>query len=224
MEGLRMSDYFNQFEKATTGVKFNNMQLVADTFKAAMLNYKYASNCGWYNDLISAKSINAIFDTFNVKFHIDKINQTFVPIIHNVYTFAGLKDALKAIAPYMENGSIFAKDSYRYYTITYTNGDISGTVRKVMENTTTTPTTTTQPALPVKTSKPKKTTKKVEKKEAKKFEFTPTTSTPVTVKRDDNTYTVQELVRELLKQMDMGNGGKYVTIDADFLFQNEKYA
>lgn len=219
-----MSDYFNQFEKATTGVKLNNLPIVAGTFKNAMLNYKYANMCGWYNDLVAAKSVKEIFDIFNVKFDIDKINQTFTPVIENIYTFAGIKDALKAIAPYMENGSIFAKDSYRYYTITFTDGVISDKVRKIVDDTTTTPTTTTPPTPPVKTSKPKKTTKKVEKKEAKKFEFTPTTSTPVTAKRDDNTYTVQELVRELLKQMDMGNGGKYVTIDADFLFQNEKYA
>jgi hypothetical protein len=35
---------------------------------------------------------------------------------------------------------------------------------------------------------------------------------------------VQELVKELLKQMDAGNASKFVKVEADFLFQNEATA
>lgn len=212
-----MSDYFNQYQKATTSIKVSNLPQVAGNFKNSMLNYKYATNCGWYNDLVNAKSVKEIFDIFNIKFDFDKVNNAFIPVIKDVYTHANFKEVLKSIAPLMENGSIFAKDSYRYYLITFMNGEVKGRVRTITEE---------QEVKPVKQEvKPtKKETKKTSNKN-KKFEFSATSVTPVTVKRDDNTYTVAELVRELLKQMDMGNASKKVKIEADFLFnENEKYA
>lgn len=215
-----MSDYFNQFEKATTSIKVNNLPKVATVFKNAMLNYQYANMCDWYDDLKNATMVKDIFDIFNIKFEADNVNKAFIPVINNIYTHAGFKDMLKAIAPYMENGSLFFKDSYRYYTITFTDGVVTGKRKTVNEGQ-----TTTTPSVPATTTKkPVNKSKKNPKKEAKKFSFTPTKVAPVTMKRDDNTYTVQELVKELLKQMDAGNASKMITVDADFLFNNEATA
>ena len=215
----------NQFEKATTSIKVANMPKVATAFKMAMLNYQYASNCPWYDALVNCDPLKA-FSIFNITFDVDRVKQVFIPIIKDIEMQACFKDALKAIAPYMEDGSIFANDTYRYYTITFTDGNISGKVRKVSESTPSNEVVAPKAEVKKETKKEvtKKTTKKAKKEVKKDFSFTPTSVTPVTMKRDDNTYTVQELVRELLKQMDMGNGDKYVTINADFLFQNEKYA
>lgn len=207
---------FNQFQSATTGININNMAKATAVFKSALLNYQYASNCEWFNDLTNATSIQAVYDVFGIKFIADSVNRVFIPVIENLAPLPNTKDILKAIAPYMENGSIFADDGYRYYTITFTDGEISGKVRD----------TTKKPQAQPKAQpeKPKKQGKAKKEKEAKKFEFSKPTTAPVTVKRDDNTYTVAELVRELLKQMDAGNGSKLITVEADFLFQNEKYA
>ena len=117
-----MSDYFNQFESATTGIKAANMPKAASVFKESMLNYKYAEMCGWYESLKNATTLNEIFSIFNIKFTANVEKKIFIPIIQDVYTHAGFKDMLKAIAPYMENGSLFFKDSYRYYVITFENG------------------------------------------------------------------------------------------------------
>ena len=210
---------FNQFEVATTSIKVANLPLVAGKLKATMLNYQYAQACEWFTALNDAKMVKDIFDIFGIKFIANKENGTFIPIIENIKPHPQFKEALKAVAPYMENGSLFASDDNRYYTITFTDGNISGKVRKIGENpTTTTPPTKKAPKKPVNTSKKSKTSK------GKKFEFSKPVQAPITLKRDDNTYTIQELVKELLRQMDAGNGSKKVKIEADFLFQNEKYA
>lgn len=206
-----MSDYFNQYQKATTSIKVNNLPQVAGQFKNSMLNYQYASNCGWYNDLVNAKSVKEIFDIFNIKFDFDKETNSFIPVIENIYTHAGFKDMLKAIAPYMEDGCLFFKDSYRYYIITFTNGVVKGSRRTI--------TNEVQEAPKQEVKAPKKEVKKTSKK-GKKFEFSATSVAPVTAKRDDNTYSVAELVRELLKQMDKGNASKKVKVEADFLFND----
>jgi hypothetical protein len=214
---------FNQFENATTSIKLANLPIVAGTFKTTMLNYQYASNCEYYSPLKEAKTVKEIFDIFGIKFSIDNVNQTFTPVIENVKPFPYFKESLKAIAKYVEDGSLYVKDDSRYYTINFNDGVISGKVRKVGDNPTptTTPTTTTTQKAPKKTAK---TSNKSAKKSAKKFEFTKTTTAPTTIKRDNNTYTVQELVKELLKQMDAGNASKFVKVEADFLFQNEATA
>lgn len=223
---------FNQFENATTSIKVANLPQVAGKLKSTMLAYQYATACEWYDALKNATMVKEIFDIFGIKFVADKANGTFIPVIENINPHPQFKEALKAVAPYMENGSIYASDSNRYYTITFTDGNISGKVRKVDDNKAITAPTT--PPVTKTTTPPQKAPKKsyrTSKKgkantisKGKKFEFTKTIEAPVTLKRADNTYTVQELVKELLRQMDAGNGNKKVTIDADFLFQNEKYA
>lgn len=221
-----MSDYFNQFEKSTTSIKCENIPKVATAFKNAMLNYQYATNCGWYDDLVNASMVKDIFDIFNIKFEADNVNRVFIPVIENVYTHAGFKDMLKAIAPYMENGSLFFKDSYRYYTITFTDGVVTGKRRTTSDTPDNTPATipsNTPTKSPSSTPSKNVTKSKKTKKGSKKIEFSNPT-TPVTMKREDNTYTVAELVRELLVQMDAGNASKKIKVEADFLFQNEKYA
>lgn len=223
---------FNQFNNATTTIKCANFPQVATEFKKAMLSYQYASNCEWYERLKNATLINDIFGIFGIKFSPDYVNKVFIPVIENVAPAPNFKEALKAVAPYMNDGSIYVKDDYRYYTITFTNGEIKGTVRKVGENPTTPANNTVSAnnSTPVKVtssktaSKGKKYSKKEVKKEAKKFEFTAPTIASITSKRADNTYTVAELVRELLKQMDAGNASKRITVQADFLFENEATA
>lgn len=210
---------FTQFNPTTTSITIQNLPKVASALKNTMLNYQYASNCEWYGALKEAMSVKDIFDIFSIKF--EMVNNTFVPAVKEFNPFPNIMKVLSAIAPYMSDGAIYANDEYgHYYTIKFENGVVSGKKKSM-------PTVdglvSTNPE-PPKKPEPKKTAKKQPKKEAKKFEFTAPTTTPVTMRRDDNTYTVQELVRELLKQMDAGNASKLVTIEADFLFQNEKYA
>lgn len=219
---------FNQFNNATTVIKCANFPQVATEFKKAMLGYQYASNCDWYERLKNATLINDIFGIFGIKFAPDYVQKVFIPVIENVAPAPNFKEALKAVAPYMENGCLYIKDDYRYYTLTFTNGKITGTVRKVNENPAPAPVTQNKPNTVNKpVNKANNKAKKATKKEVSKttnFTFTAPTIAPVTLKRADNTYTVAELVRELLKQMDAGNASKLITVQADFLFENEATA
>ena len=219
---------FNQFNNATTTIKCANFPQVATEFKKAMLSYQYASNCEWYERLKNATLINDIFGIFGIKFSPDYVNKVFIPVIENVAPAPNFKEALKAVAPYMNDGSIYVKDDYRYYTLTFTNGKITGTVRKVNENPAPAPVTQNKPSTVNKpVNKANNRGKKATKKEVSKttnFTFTAPSIAPVTLKRADNTYTVAELVRELLLQMDKGNASKRITVQADFLFENEATA
>lgn len=217
---------FNETQTATTSITVNNLPYVAGAIKSAMMGYQYADKCKWYEALKNATSVKDIMGVFNIGLHYSNAKEAFVPVIKDIEAQAGYMDLLKAVAPYMEDGSLYAKDDYRYYTINFNGGKVTGTRRTIGE---TPAKPTTPPPAPAKPAKPsynkpankKQTSKKQDSKKGSKFKFTAPTVAPVTMKRADNTYTVQELVRELLKQMDMGNGSKRVTIQADFLFQNE---
>jgi hypothetical protein len=86
---------FNQFENATTSIKLANLPIVAGTFKTTMLSYQYASNYEYYSPLKEAKTVKEIFDIFGIKFSIDKVNQTFTPIIENVKPYPYFKESLR---------------------------------------------------------------------------------------------------------------------------------
>ncbi len=216
---------FNQFLQTTTSITVQNMPVVAMKVKNTMLSYKYASNCPWYTTLQDAKSVKDIFDLFGFKFEI--VNNAFVPVVENFSPIPNIMEVLKAVAPYMENGNLFVADEYdHYYTINFNNGVVTGKKRtknaevpaQVPAQVESAKVEAKKPEVP----KTKKSSKKPKKENA--FKISKPQETTTITRRDDNTYTVQELVIELLKQMDAGNASKLVTIEADFLFSNEKYA
>lgn len=230
-----MSDYYFEFSNPTTYVKPTNLQIVADVFKDAMLNIDYVKCYGWYNDLLNASSYSDIFDVFNITFEYNE--GKLYPKINNVYTHTGFRDALKAVAPFMENGCIYVKDSYYYYLVWFKDGKIAGSRRKLeYGNPLDEPKTEVKSEIKPVTTTEVKTESKVKKDTKAKsvIKQFPKKSTvklsdnnnrtditkPVTTARDDNTYTVQELVKELLRQMDLGNGTREVQVNADFLFKN----
>ena len=234
---------FNQFANPTTYVSLQNLPQVAGVFKNTLCNISYASNTNWYNDMLKAVSVKDIFGLLNVGFTMVD-NNKFYPVIKNVDSFT-YKSVLEHIAPYMSDGCLYVQDEYHFYTIKFEGGKIKGSRRKIEDGNplttpapvstpaTTTPPKTTATKTPTKTPSktPTKTTSKSYKKSynnsPKKYgktEVRTSTNVAAIQARDDNRYTVQELVKELLRQMDNGNGNKYLEVKADFLFKNEKYA
>lgn len=230
---------FNQFANPTTYVSLQNLPQVAGVIKNTLCNISYASNTNWYNDMLKAVSVKDIFGLLNVGFTMVD-NNKFYPVIKNVDSFT-YKSVLENIAPYMSDGCLYVQDEYHFYTIKFEGGKIKGSRRKIEDgNPLTTPAPVSVPATPTPTKTtasktpsktPTKTTSKSYKKSynnsPKKYgktEVRTSTNVAAIQARDDNRYTVQELVKELLRQMDNGNGNKYIEVKADFLFKNEKYA
>ena len=211
---------FNDFANATTYVTINNMPNVAGAFKSAMLAYQYADKCEWYKALQDAKTVKAIFDVFGISFRLE--NNNFYPVIKDVTPNAGFKDALKAISPFVAIGSMYVKDDYRYYTLNFDGKSISGKVRTITDNTSNTPVTKPTPTSKPINSKPKKDykpKKNTDKKYCKTEVRSDATISNIQV-RDNNTYTVQELAQELIRQIFIGNGNRELQIEADFLFKD----
>lgn len=207
-----MANYFNEFSPCTTSISMANIPYVAGLLKSEMMGYKYASNCPWYDKLTSAKSVKEIFDVFAIQFELKE--NRFYPVIKNVEVNPTYKDVLKVIAKYMENGEMFIKDDFHFYTLSFKDGNITG-----KRTTPTIPDTT--PSAPVKANnKPKNKAKKETPKKYAKTEVRSDTSVSTITARDDNTYTVQELTQELIRQILNGNGSKYIKVEADFLFKS----
>ena len=209
-----MSDYYNEFSQSTTYIKPVNLQIVADIFKNVALNTEYATCYGWYNELTEAKTYNEVFDIFGITFKYDE--GKLYPVVNNVYTHSIFKNALKAIAPYMEDGSIYVKDSEYFTTLTFTNGKITGSRRKLEYGQPIVSSVKVEAKAPSNVKKPKKSGKITE---FSKIKVRTDIDSPATIVKADNTYTVQELVKELLRQMDKGNASKTIEVKADFLFK-----
>ena len=206
--------YFNDFSPCTTSISMANIPYVAGLLKSTMMGYKYASNCPWYDKLTSAKSVKEIFDVFGIQFELRE--NRFFPVIKNVEVNPTYKDVLKAIAKYMENGEMFVKDDFRYYTLSFKDGNITG-----KRTTPSIPDTTPVQNTPVKANKATKgKAKKEAPKKYAKTEVRSDTSVSSITARANNTYTVQELTQELIRQILNGNGNKQIEVKADFLFKD----
>lgn len=221
---------FNQFAEATAYVTVKNFPVLAGKFKESLLALPYANNYPWYNDLVSAKSVKDIFDLFNIKFRLEGTN--FFPIVKNVEALS-YKTVLEAIAPYMNDGSIFIQDDFFYYQLWFNAGKIKGSRRKIEDGNPLEAKPVSQPATPPaksvkkpvnKTSNKSTYNKKPTGKKYAKTDVRTDSRVATITARADNTYTVRELVKELLRQIDNGNADKFVEVKADFLFKNHKYA
>ena len=221
-----MANCFNEVSPATTSIEVKNVPVVAGIVKNSMLSYKYANNCEWFNPLSKATSVKEIFDIAGIKFELKE--NRFYPVIKDLPIFAGYKTILEKVAPYMNDGELIAKDDYHYYLLKFSAGKITGTRRTISDNNAlnTPPITTTTP--PVKTPKnpartSKKTTNKTKQDTNKKYgtKDVRTDTTVSTVQANsDNRYTVEEITKELIRQILNGNGNKYVEVKGDFLFKS----
>lgn len=221
-----MSNYFNEVAPATTSIEIKNLPSVAGQVKAAMLSYKYASSCEWYETLTKAKSVKDIFDIFNITFELK--DNRFYPVIKGIVAQAGYKTLLENIAPYMNDGEMKAQDNCFIYTIRFNAGKITGSRRKIgdtapvnpqpVQSSTPKPTT---PKKPVRTSN--RGNKKPQQTPPKKYgktEVRTDTNVVAVQARDDNRYTIEEITKELIRQILNGNGGEYVEVKGDTLFKS----
>ena len=222
-----MSNTFNEFSPATISINVNNLPVVATLFKTTMLSYKYATNCEWYTTLTNAKSVGDIFKTFNITFSL-KDKKCF-PVVKEVPIYPTYFDVLQAIAPYLNDGELTVKDDFRYYTINCTAGKLSGkkTTPQPEKSPTTTPPVSTPapsnnaPKKPVRTSN--KGNKKPQATAPKKYgktEVRSDTNIATVQLRADNRYTIEEISKELIRQILNGNGGEYVEVKGDCLFKS----
>lgn len=221
-----MANFFNEVSPATTSIEKTNIVKVAEQVKAAMLSYKYASNCEWYTTLTNATSPKQIFDTFNIQFMLR--NDRLYPYIKDITAQAGYKELLENVAPYMNDGELKAQDDFHIYTIRFNAGKVTGTKRKIGDTAPVNPqpvqTTTPQPTAPkkpVRTSN--KGTKKPQPTSPKKYgktEVRSDTNVSTVQARDDNRYTIEEITKEFIRQILNGNGDKYVEVKGDVLFKS----
>jgi len=217
-----MTNTFNEYSPATTSIEVKNVPVVAGLVKSAMLGYKYASNCEWYDTLTSAKSVKEIFDIFNIKFTLK--DNRFYPVVKDIPVHVAFKDVLEKVAPYMNEGNLIVQDDYHVYTLKFSGGKITGTRRKIDAIPAPTTTQVTTPA-PVdnKPKKPATTSNNGKSYSPKKYgktEVRSNTKVATVQARSDNRYTIEEISKELIRQILNGNGGQYIEVKGECLFKS----
>jgi hypothetical protein len=217
-----MTNTFNEYSPATTSIEVKNVPIVAGLLKSAMMGYKYAPNCEWYATLSDAKSVKEIFDIFNIKFELKE--NRFYPVVKDIPVHVAFKTVLENIAPYMNDGDLIVQDDYHVYTLKFRAGKITGTRRKVGDIPATTTPQVVSPA-PVNTTpnKPVKTSNKGKASTPKKYgktEVRSNTKVATVQERSDNRYTIEEISKELIRQILNGNGGKYIEVKGECLFKS----
>lgn len=214
-----MSNSFNQYAPATTSIEVKNVPVVASRLKSTMLAYKYASNCEWFSTLNAAKSVKDIFDIFNIKFELK--DNRFIPVIKDIPVNSEFKKVLENVAPLMNDGDLIVQDDYHIYTLKFRGGKITGTRRKI--GAIPTPPVTSPAPSNTAPNKPAKTSNKVKATTPKKYgkkEVRSNTTVATVQAREDNRYTIEEISKELIRQILNGNGGKYIEVKGDCLFKS----